>query len=122
MLVWHYEIRGAKNRLVKQGGNYTFKEDALKAGVKFVQEHEHELRESPSETFTVAYGQHLVGGSVCPTLELLERKQIQVREEQRKPGLSDQEREALLEEEKSIIMDIAEHKSSGHQGKPCTGE
>ena len=42
MLVWHFEIRGARNRLVKRDGAFTIQEEALRIGTKFLQDHPEE--------------------------------------------------------------------------------
>ena len=58
----------------------------------------------------------------CPELERLEKKQIEIRAAQRNPQVSEAQRRILEGKERSIIMDIADHKSFGHDGQPCTGE
>jgi hypothetical protein len=59
---------------------------------------------------------------LCPELERLEKKQIEVRATMSDRNLPEAQRDALMDLERSIIMDIAEHKSCGHNGDHCFGE
>jgi hypothetical protein len=56
---------------------------------------------------------------LCPELERLEKRQIEVRTAQRNAELTERKRIILVDEERSIIMAIADHKSFGHGGKRC---
>ncbi len=56
---------------------------------------------------------------LCPELERLEKRQIEVRTVQSNVGLSERKRSILLDEERSINMAIADHKSFGHGGRRC---
>lgn len=56
---------------------------------------------------------------LCPELERLEKKQVEVRTRQTSVELSDRKRSILLDEERSISMAIVDHKSFGHGGRPC---
>jgi hypothetical protein len=56
---------------------------------------------------------------LCPELERLEERQIEVRNAQRNAELMERKRIILVDEERSITMAIADHKSFGHGGKPC---
>jgi uncharacterized membrane protein len=55
----------------------------------------------------------------CPELERLEKRQIEVRAAQRDVELPERKRLILQDDERSIIMAIADHKSFGHGGRPC---
>jgi len=59
---------------------------------------------------------------LCPELERLEKRQIEVRTAQRNAELTERRRIILVDEERSITMGIADHKSFGHGGKPCPGK
>jgi hypothetical protein len=59
---------------------------------------------------------------LCPQLESLEKKQVEVRAELSNLNLTEAQRNILIDRERSIIMDIAEHKSCGHDGDRCFGE
>jgi hypothetical protein len=56
---------------------------------------------------------------LCPELERLEKRQVEVRTGQGKAELTERKRIILLDEERSITMAIADHKSFGHGGRPC---
>jgi hypothetical protein len=56
---------------------------------------------------------------LCPELKKLENRQIEVRTAQRNAELTERKRIILVDEERSIIMAIADHKSFGHGGKRC---
>ena len=56
---------------------------------------------------------------LCAELERLEKRQIEVRTVQRNVELTERKRSILLDEELSIHMAIADHKSFGHGGRPC---
>lgn len=56
---------------------------------------------------------------LCPELERLEKRQIEVRTVQSNLELSERKRSILLDEERSINMAIADHKSFGHGGRRC---
>jgi hypothetical protein len=56
---------------------------------------------------------------LCAELERLEKRQIEVRTVQRNAELTERKRSILLDEERSINMAIADHKSFGHGGRPC---
>ena len=56
---------------------------------------------------------------LCPELERLENRQIEVRTAQRNVELTERKRSILLDEERSINMAIADHKSFGHGGRRC---
>jgi hypothetical protein len=58
----------------------------------------------------------------CPELERLEKRQTEVRTKQRRAELTETQMRILEDEERSIVMEIADHKSFGHDGQPCTGE
>ncbi len=58
---------------------------------------------------------------LCPELERLEKRQIDVRAAQRNPDVTEAQRKILEDKERSIIMDIADHRSFGHNGQPCPG-
>ena len=57
---------------------------------------------------------------LCPELERLEKRQIELRAAQGNVELSERKRIILQDDERSIIMAIADHKSFGHGGRPCT--
>jgi hypothetical protein len=59
---------------------------------------------------------------LCPELEMLEKKQIEVRVTLSNRSLTEAQRDSLINRERSVIMDIAEHKSCGHDGDRCFGE
>ena len=59
---------------------------------------------------------------LCAELERLEKKQIEVRVTLSNRSLTEAQRDTLIDRERSIIMDIAEHKSCGHDGEHCFGE
>lgn len=59
---------------------------------------------------------------ICNESERLESLLIDNRTAQRKPNITDEERDALLSKEPGLIMDIKEHQSAGHDGEPCPGE
>jgi hypothetical protein len=56
---------------------------------------------------------------LCPELERLEKRQIEVRTAQGNVELPERKRIILQDDERSIIMAIADHKSFGHGGRPC---
>jgi hypothetical protein len=55
----------------------------------------------------------------CPELERLEKRKIEVRAMQGNLELPERKRIILQDDERSIIMTIADHKSFGHGGRPC---
>ena len=59
---------------------------------------------------------------LCPELERLEAKLIEVRTAQRKPDLTAAERETLAAIETKRIIDVKEHQNNGHDGERCPGE
>jgi hypothetical protein len=56
---------------------------------------------------------------LCPELERLEKRQVEVRTRQREADLTERKRIILLDEERSITMAIADHKNLGHGGRAC---
>lgn len=59
---------------------------------------------------------------LCAELERLESELIRLRSEQRKLGLTDEQREVLQGTELEKIMVIKDHQSFGHDGGACFGE
>jgi hypothetical protein len=57
----------------------------------------------------------------CSELERRESRLIEIRTAQRKPDLSEEQRESLVSAEVHAIMDIKEHQAAGHNGQPCPG-
>jgi hypothetical protein len=55
----------------------------------------------------------------CPELETLEKRQIELRAAQGNAELPERKRLILEDDERSIVMAIADHKSFGHGGRPC---
>lgn len=60
--------------------------------------------------------------ALCPELERLEARQIQIRDKMRLLGLTSEQLAELAAAEKMAIMDIKEHEASGHDGEPCPGD
>ena len=56
---------------------------------------------------------------LCAELERLENRRIDVRTAQNNAELTERKRMILLDDERSITMAIADHKSFGHGGRPC---
>ncbi len=54
----------------------------------------------------------------CPELESLEKRRMEVRAAQANLELPERKRIILQDDERSIIMTIADHKSFGHGGRP----
>jgi hypothetical protein len=59
---------------------------------------------------------------LCQELERLESQFVRIREQQREPGVTDEQRGALEEAEIQMTMTIKDHKAFGHDGKRCFGE
>lgn len=55
----------------------------------------------------------------CTELEKLEQRKLEVRAAQGNADLPERNRFILQDEERSIKMAIADHKSFGHGGRPC---
>ncbi len=55
----------------------------------------------------------------CTELEKLQKRQVEVRAAQGNTELPERNRYILQDEERSIKMAIADHKSFGHGGRPC---
>lgn len=55
----------------------------------------------------------------CTELEKLEKRQLEVRAAQGNVELPERQRFILQDDERSIKMAIADHKSFGHGGRPC---
>ena len=55
----------------------------------------------------------------CQELELLEKRKIELRAAQGNLELPERKRLILQDDERSINMAIADHKSFGHGGRPC---
>ena len=55
----------------------------------------------------------------CTELEKLEKRQIEVRAAQGNVEPPERQRFILQDDERSIKMAIADHKSFGHGGRPC---
>lgn len=55
----------------------------------------------------------------CTELEKLEKRQVEVRAAQGNVELPERQRYILQDDERSIKMGIADHKSFGHGGRPC---
>jgi hypothetical protein len=59
---------------------------------------------------------------LCQKLEQLESQLIAVRTAQRKPGLTEAQREALVATELERITAVKDHQNFGHDGERCPGE
>jgi hypothetical protein len=60
---------------------------------------------------------------ICKELDRLDLQLIKNRNAQRKPDLTDEERQALLSAEIGLIDVIKEHQRAGHGGQqPCPGD
>ena len=55
----------------------------------------------------------------CTELEKMEKRQVEVRAAQENVELPERNRYILQDDERSIKMAIADHKSFGHGGRPC---
>jgi hypothetical protein len=55
----------------------------------------------------------------CPELEIMEKRKVELRAAQGNLELPERKRLILQDDERSIIMAIADHKSFGHGGRPC---
>jgi hypothetical protein len=55
----------------------------------------------------------------CPELEILEKRKIELRAAQGNLELPERKRLILQDDERSIVMAIADHKCFGHGGRPC---
>ena len=55
----------------------------------------------------------------CPELDRLEKRRTDVRIAQSNAELPERKRMILQDDERSITMAIADHKSFGHGGRPC---
>jgi hypothetical protein len=115
MLVWHFEIHGAQNRLVKRDDTPFNRDDqALTAACKYLEENAGKLGHESLTVLVEPLG--FVGGYVCPQLEILVNKYFKTRDAQTE--VTDAQRSTL----RSIMKEIEDHQSSGHNGKPCSGE
>lgn len=59
---------------------------------------------------------------LCEEFERLQSQFIRIRKEQRKPGVTHEQRRDLQEAESEMIMTIVDHRCVGHDGGHCFGE
>lgn len=59
---------------------------------------------------------------LCDELEHLESRFIAIRAEQGAPGVTDERRMALEQDEVQMIMAIKDHQCFGHGGERCPGD
>ena len=59
---------------------------------------------------------------LCAELELMESKFEHILAELEKPGLTEQERQALKGAKSRLTHAIKDHETSGHDGGPCFEE
>ena len=110
MLVWYFEIRDAKGRLIKDDSRlFNTSEEAKSAGLKYLRDPKNSW--CPPDG-TVEVRPELTGGSICPEFDRLRREYIAIRNKQIDPNanLTDQQKAELANRERFTLQEIEDHK------------